>query len=347
MKIQCIEYLRAISILLIVVAHSFHPWPIDTIPEMVLANLITGGSTYFVFISGFLFHHVFYPRFNYRAFLIKKIKYVLLPYIVFTSVGFVLFVIYLDAPRKFFPQELVTTNDGFFLLFQYLVTGRILTAYWYVPFVMIVFAMSPVFILYITLSKRNQFCIFVVLILVSMVVHRPSYGLSPIHSVVYFLPVYLLGIMSSINYKYLKQFLPDKYVVLGLLVIGFSVAQVVFCGTYGDFSKGTMFYYNGIDIIILQKICMIFFMLSLLQRVENKRIPVLSYIASISFSIYFIHPFIIHLMSYYLVEESVRNFVSGTTVFLIKAVFVISISILLSFLFKRVLGGRSRYIIGS
>lgn len=347
MKIQCIEYCRAISILLIVVGHSFHPWPIDTVPEKVLANLITGGSTYFVFISGFLFHYVFYPRFDYTAFLIKKIKNVLLPYIFFSLLAFLLFVLCLDAPRRFFPQELASLQDGLVLLFRYLLNGRILTAYWYVPFVMIIFAMSPIFIFYISLSTQKQVWIFALLLLVSMLVHRPSYGLSPIHSVVYFLPIYLLGIVFSINYGYLKQFVFDKYVVFGTLVIALSIAQVVFYGTYGEFSKGIMFYYNGVDIKILQKICMIFFIISLLQRVEHTRIPVLSFVASLSFSIYFIHPFILHLMAYFLVEEHVRNFVPGTAVFLIKVIFVICISIFLSWLLKRLLGRRSKYIIGS
>ncbi|AGF78542.1 putative acyltransferase [Desulfocapsa sulfexigens DSM 10523] len=347
MRIQHLEYFRAISILFIVAGHSFHPWPIDTIPEKILANVVSGGSALFVFLSGFFFHHVFYPDFHYRNFLIKKIKNVLLPYIVLTVVAFVLFVVYLDVPRRFLAQDFVTVSDGFELLFQYLITGRILTAYWYVPFIMLVFALSPIFVLYINLSKQKQICIFSVLLLLSMVVHRPSYGLSPTHSVVYFLPIYLLGITSSVNYKYILQFIHNKCLFFGSLTIALSVIQVVFYGTYGDFSKGTMLSYNGLDVVILQKICMIFFMLSVLQKIDSKEIAVLSYIASISFSIYFIHPFILHLLSYFLVEEYVRTFIPGGVVCFVKILFVISVSILFSFLFKAILGNKSRYIVGS
>jgi len=51
------------------------------------------GTALFVFISGFLFHHIFYSRFNYRAFISRKIKDVLVPYLVL-STPYVIYIVF-------------------------------------------------------------------------------------------------------------------------------------------------------------------------------------------------------------------------------------------------------------
>jgi peptidoglycan/LPS O-acetylase OafA/YrhL len=55
MRLNYFDYFRAIAIIIIVAGHSFSLWVIDTLPEKVLANIITGGTSLFVFISGFFF----------------------------------------------------------------------------------------------------------------------------------------------------------------------------------------------------------------------------------------------------------------------------------------------------
>jgi len=53
MRLNSFDYFRAIAILIIVTGHSYQPWVIDTFPEKIVGNLITGGTSLFVFISGF------------------------------------------------------------------------------------------------------------------------------------------------------------------------------------------------------------------------------------------------------------------------------------------------------
>lgn len=55
MRLNYFDYFRAIAIVLIVAVHCITPWYINTLPEMVVGNLIAGGSALFVFISGFFF----------------------------------------------------------------------------------------------------------------------------------------------------------------------------------------------------------------------------------------------------------------------------------------------------
>jgi len=87
-RLNYFDYLRAIAILFIVAGHSFSVWSIDTLPEKVLANIITGGTSLFVFISGFFFHHIFYKDFEYKVFIKRKIKKVLVPYIILSTLAF-------------------------------------------------------------------------------------------------------------------------------------------------------------------------------------------------------------------------------------------------------------------
>ncbi|AGS39765.1 acyltransferase family protein [Cycloclasticus zancles] len=74
MRLNYFDYFRAIAIIIIVAGHSFSLWVIDTLPEKVLANIITGGTSLFVFISGFFFHHIFYKNFKYQIFILKRFR---------------------------------------------------------------------------------------------------------------------------------------------------------------------------------------------------------------------------------------------------------------------------------
>lgn len=345
MRLKYFDYFRAIAIVLIVAGHSTPPWAIDSIPEMVFANVITGGTALFVFMSGFFFHHVFYKNFHYQHFLIKKSKNVLLPYIILSIIGFFLIIIFLDMPHQLLTRELNEPYDILALLTQYLWTGRTLTAYWYIPFIMIIFFMSPIFIIYIKLSIHQQVVIFLFTLCASMLIHRPLANLSPIHSVIYYFPIYLFGIIFSIQRYRLLGYLKNKVLILGIAVIIISLVQVVFYGTYKNFHKESIASFNGVDIIIIQKILLILFFLAILQRIAKKEIPILKYIASISFPIFFLHPFVLFFFSYYSVVNYV-TFLPGIVIFAIKTMLVLGVSIILANLIKFILHSKSIYIIG-
>lgn len=84
MEVNSFNHFRAIAILFIIAGHSFGAvgMVFDHLYELSIRNFIAGGTSLFVFISGFLFHHVFYPKFQYKKFLIQKCYNVLLPYLI-------------------------------------------------------------------------------------------------------------------------------------------------------------------------------------------------------------------------------------------------------------------------
>ncbi|MDO7710781.1 MAG: acyltransferase [Pseudomonadota bacterium] len=214
MRLVSFDYFRGVAILFIVAGHSFGTWPIDTFSEKVLTNIVYSGTALFVFISGFFFHHIFHKDFDMKIFMSKKTNNVLVPYLLLSTLGFIYFA--LSSTPFPFLDRLISTDvtswmDYIQLYVSYLWTGRIMYAYWYIPFIMIMFLISPIFIAYIKLSLAVRLTLMVILLLFSaFFVHRPILNMSPIHSVIYYIPVYLIGINCSINREQFELFLKGK-----------------------------------------------------------------------------------------------------------------------------------------
>lgn len=82
-----IEKFRAVAIIGIVIPHCrpLIAFDASNSPFNFLQPLITGNTTLFLFISGFLFLHVFADRFEYSSFMWSKICKVFAPYAVVTA----------------------------------------------------------------------------------------------------------------------------------------------------------------------------------------------------------------------------------------------------------------------
>ena len=296
MYLQSINYFRGISILFIVAGHCYYlgQWQINSLTAKIISNLITGGTTFFVFISGFLFHHIYYKKFNYRKFIIQKLKNVLSPYLI-CSVIALIFLVFIKKSDPwgnaiFIPEHGLYENGRSFFL--YLWTGSMLTGYWYVPFIMILFLLSPFFIFFIHFSPALKYGIFLVLLTVSLIIHRPVDNLSIIHSIVYFMPVYLLGILSSINKEKIYEKLKEKEILLLVLAIILAVTQAIFYDVQGNSHKAP-FTITVLDIILIQKMVSCIFFMVFLNRFEKTNFLILDKLAAASFSIYFLHPFVV------------------------------------------------------
>lgn len=115
MRLHLFDNFRAIAILLVVAGHSINSRNIASLGEMFFANTILGGTTLFVFISGFFFYHIYYYKFQYKNFMLKKIKYVFMPYFMLSAIGFVFSVFYV--------HKLPLSPFFFELFLKYLLTG--------------------------------------------------------------------------------------------------------------------------------------------------------------------------------------------------------------------------------
>lgn len=346
MRIVSFDYFRGVAILFIVAGHSYGPWAIDSFWERVAANLISGGTALFVFISGFFFHYVFYKNFHLGKFLAKKTRNVFIPYLLLTLIGLSYFLA-LSEPLPWIDIMGIDHPEFHYseMVLKYLWTGRIAITYWYIPFILIIFLLSPLFIRYIELSRKYRIYILIILLISSMFIHRPAGNLSPLHSVIYFIPIYMLGIICSIYRVEVIDFIKGKSIGLGLIVLLLSALQALLFENYGNFHKDEIFSYGGIDIIIIQKIFMCFFFLSLLQNCEDVNIPILKMLASSSFAIFFIHPWMLLFFNKTGVLAFFQ-FLPEIVIFLLTALSVLTGSLLVAYLMKYALKRNSRYIIG-
>lgn len=305
MFLPSIHYFRGIAIVTIVIGHCYkivgfpQAYSLDfslnglalifSIVEKTLASLLSGGTALFVFISGFMFHHVFYKRFRYVPFMQKKVINVFLPYLIL-SIPILLINCRGLLRRHNELSELGTIKLLVVSTIHWLTVGTHLTAYWYIPFAMVLFLASPIFMLFIKLPDRVKLLLIIVLTVISMLIHRPQGNANVLQSFIYFTPIYLFGIYTSIKRDYLyKVFHKKDLWLLGLAVL-FALVQAIIYEKTGNLHKLEALDFAGFDISLIQKIVLCLFGMISLHRLEEKPlIKPLDVLAKYSFSIFFFH----------------------------------------------------------
>ena len=193
--------------------------------ERLFYSFNLNGSVFFVFISGYLYNHIFYPKFQYKKFLSKKIKFVLVPYLICSTLPILytvfdlnnewtFHIIFDSGGRDFLPDSI--KDQPLMSVLWFLVTGRATYAYWFIPMIIMIFIISPL----INNLIRSKYLLPVILMLtpVSMIVHRPLQNTNPLHSLVYFLPIYLLKICSLINRQKIIFYLRSNRIKIIILL---------------------------------------------------------------------------------------------------------------------------------
>jgi hypothetical protein len=241
----------------------------------------------------------------------------------------------------FLPIGTGVINEYLVPTLKYYMSGRFLNAYWYIPFIMVTFALSPLHVKYIKASLNLQLLFIFSFSIVSILVHRPIYNINTFQSVVYFTPVYLIGITASIYKEKIYEYLKGKeFYLLGIVII-MTVLQS-YLGFEGNHHKRP-FDYGGIDLMYFQKIALCFLLMIWLHRFETFNNKIIHSLAATSFTAFFIHPFILWFLHRLNLEFMIVNS------WFIYVLFVAAISvicILIAKLTKKIIPKYSRYIIG-
>jgi len=200
---------------------------------------------------------------------------------------------------------------------------------------------------FIKITLKYQLAIIKILSIISIFVHR-AVGGNALHSIVYYTPVYLIGIMFSMYNSQVKKYLNNKILLLAIIVVLVSFLEVYLDHRVGNYSK-PFFDYNGVDLQYIQKIFLICLLYSSLERwsFNNK---IMDTISETSFAIFFIHPWII------MVSENVLNYIypdllpikSNIPLYLGMVTFVLSLSVTIALITKKIFNGSktTRYLIG-
>lgn len=354
MYLNSINFFRGIAVFFIVAGHCprLADFTFQTIPEKTLWNLTVGGTAFFVFISGFLFHHVFYERFHYREFIGNKFKFLLTPYLVMSAIPIIYFVFIKETNNSYPSYYYTPSGDGWINgyaipVLKYLFTGHSIGAFWYIPFILIVFLFSPLHSLFIKLRPRSQVTIASLWLLAALFVHRAiSPGMLGVWQNVFtFMPVYLIGIICSEKKDFLYAKLRGKefYLLAGVLLL--AVVQAI-SGKFGNYRKPP-FEYGGIDLQICQKVVFSIFLMVGLHRFELAPIKFLASIARNSFGIFFIHGVLIaaFIMAKRMLGISFPP--NSWVVYLLVVIVIFALSMGLTVLARKIFPRHSRYLVGS
>ena len=341
------NYFRGIAIIVIVAGHCFDlaDWQERTFGERLGRNLIAGGSCLFVFISGFLFHHVFFPRFRYRTFIAAKARNVLSPYLILSALP----IAYHLIRRKphfdgyFLPQGQGAVAEYVMPALKYLYTGAFFIPYWYIPFIMLMFAISPLHVMFIRWRPVPRVALVFALLTFAAFVHRPVHNFDVLQSLAYFLPIYLLGIVCSQHRDWLYQNLEGREPWLLALVVGIALWQTLGVGHVGNFNKPP-FVVDGADWVLLQKALLCPVLMVVLHRFEDRHWSLLGLLASASFGIYFMHAWVLAFA--YGIKDGRTLGISPYLAWPLATALVVALSMGIAWLAKLVLRKQSRWVIG-
>ncbi|WP_028293929.1 acyltransferase family protein [Oceanobacter kriegii] len=337
MYLGYIHSFRGLAIVYVVLGHCFALSGVSDDYWGVWFNVISGGTVLFVFISGYLFEYVFCNRFNYRVFIRKKFLHVFVPY-VFMSAPALLYVLWKNE-STYFPSysdygEMASYAASYFF------NGRMITGYWFVPFVFVVFLLAPVW-RFLASFEYVLVVLSVVGVFLASIVHRPYGNIGVFHNLVYYLPVFWVGMVVSKKSDSLNSFFSDYWWVFSLGVVLLLLVQTWGQGHLGQYRK-SFFEYSGFDLQIFQKLFVCFSLVGLLQ-VCSLFERFWGFLADNSFGIYFVHVYFVFLLKYAFEFYEV----SGWLAFGLGFVFCMLASLLVVVSAKGVFGRYSRYIVGS
>ena len=132
-----INVFRGLAILLIIAGHTMQFGENSSLIHKINCEIICGGTTLFIFISGFLFQHLSL-KFEYKSYLKKKWTNVIVPYFFTSIIG--IFLCFC------FPLSYGNSFNGLNPILQipmFLTTGRIHnTPAWFIPMITLFFLCS-------------------------------------------------------------------------------------------------------------------------------------------------------------------------------------------------------------
>ena len=345
-KIESIHLLRGITIAVIVFRHSLFIFDSQSLPVDFFAQIVDeisfNWTVCFVLISGYLFQHLA-PRYETRKYLLSRFKHVLVPYVV---VSFVCFFLLHCETMQAMPWFSADGNNAVFWIFQMLLTGEHGEAFWYIPMIAVIFCVSP---LLASLSKKDLALAAVICLLLTVMTFKPEPG-ETLKNLLHYLPVYIVGMYIRQKKDFFERHSAGNLWALNV----FFLATVAM----SFHKKMGLAWLNIADDYLMTLENIILFVL-LYHCLENMRLPgwctkLLSYLADISFSVYFLHMLIIKgLVAVFAVFPwwyTVTTFENGLLSTFMNTLFTVAVLLLCSgsiMLVKLVAGKKSRLLLGS
>lgn len=330
-----VHLLRGLAIILITSSHFLYT-DLDSLFYSVISIGFQNSTILFAFVSGYLFQYLL-PKFSYKKYLWRKIKYVAFPYLLVSIPALILRVLQSPSYMALERWPDIVNQPNFTQIGYYLSTGTHLIPFWYIPMILIYFILAPLFK---TIDDNPKwYWLLILLFPVSIVFYRDVLNMNDIlRMFIHFFSVYVFGMFYS---RYRLKF--DEWMVKNRLII--ILATGLSCLILFRFKNEYPVYFQ---LMFVQKILLVIFILDAMKGIKEGRFTrLLGCLAETSFGIYFIHFYFI------LAIRTVSSKILGTEypdsplIWLISFLLVLVVSHCIVLMIKKLIGRHSRLLIGS
>lgn len=260
------HYFRAFAILMIMATHYCGVFGFDGPDRFFFRS----STIFFLFISGYLCQHIFNRRPQTpQVYGMKKLANVISPFLVFSiAIGLMRG----DSPA----------SAGFW---RDVLMGRMQLQYWYIPFVSLLFLVSPALCRLKDSVLMPLAAVSLVLLSTFPVRPQPVFALAwphAFHLYVYFTFFYLLGFVYCRRKVQIFEVLKRNSVLLAILAVLVSAVM--------PFAPALGLETAGLDALhAVHKTLLGAVVLVVLDRVKDRKVWILDQLAKCSFTLYFIH----------------------------------------------------------
>lgn len=326
-----IHHFRGIAILFVVACHLLLDWQAGSETYKILELLFGNGTVLFVFIAGYLFQHLT-PKLEYLDYLKKKGSNVLIPYLLVSTP----IIVYRLATSDI-PGYITDNNFGFSgwsiweQVVYFLTHGAHMQPLWFIPMISLFYIAAPVFF-YIDQHPKLYYLLFPLIVL-SLFVEREPFS-DILKMFVHFLSVYIFGMFMSRYKIQFMEFAKRFYLLISILLILSLLANYIFYENWRN------------PINYVQKMLFCPFFIYWLWRFEKFVPSFISYLAEISFGVFFLHYYAILVIKAIFEIASGRG-IPGTFFYWVIDYFLVLLSTAaVIYIIKKLFGKRSRSLIG-
>jgi surface polysaccharide O-acyltransferase-like enzyme len=327
-----IENFRGIAILFVVFSHlASIRYAGDA--GKYLYYLVGDATAWFVFISGYLFAYLEFGRFSFPSYMKKKLQYVLLPYLIISSLTIA------GAVAAGLPQALGLSALGF-TGWALVVGGAIVPPLWFIPMITLFFLITPA--IHALRDNKWLYLVCAIGMALSLFTSRPFLNTNPLFAFIHFVGFYALGVLASVNARQIDKLSPSR--ATGLMLLSIAIF-LISAGFYTEYDPGATFLEDSgeLDVMQLGKLALLVAVFIGFEKFFNRRNAMLSYVANVSFGLFFVHG--LFLGSAAFLSQHI-DFPNDLSFIAAEAATVLLFSFGTVALVKKLLGTRSRYVIG-
>ena len=329
-KLWGVQEVRAFGLAAIVFIHVFDAMNILNGPAAHGIRLVSlNSNVYFFFIAGLLMAHTSAHQ-GTSEFLRRKARNLVGPYLAISAPAIAIYVLGLKPP----PIAAPSTNPGSEILF-YLWTGSHLGPLWFLPPLLMMFALFPV---WKAMTLRPGLAwILIPLAFLPFVIERPEHNDNPVQAFAHFVVCFAAGVAYR-AWSVDKPGPARDYVLMGCALVFTSTAAMLVSGQEVDWEE---------PIALFNKLAATPLLIQAFSSLAYVYKSVLAHrIANASFSIYLLHGYFIALVKLAAGQNATALNPQLLAEALALTAIVIAICYLMTLAAHGVLGRWSKVVIG-